>query len=267
MSGHLSNLSIKEQFENDGFYISEKAVISENLVQAAFEGMDRVRGGKYQSGNPPCPSPWNPGDDPNSLCKIEMPQISDFAIRELISHPAIGSLAAELTGARMVQVWWVQLLYKPGHSTNKGTNIGWHQDQQYWDSWQQDSRLLTAWIALSDVTIESGPMRFLKGSHKWGPLDQGDFFGQDLSELERKIRSDSNRTWDEVPAVMKPGSISFHDKLTLHGSGPNSSGGPRRSFAVHLRTERSRPVQMQDTIGTLLEFIDNHTYCPVIYSA
>src|SRR5437764_529973 len=69
--------------------------------------------GEYETGTPPQPSYWKPGDDPRKLCKIEMPQVANHAIMELITHPALGELAAEITGARWVQVWWVQLLYKP----------------------------------------------------------------------------------------------------------------------------------------------------------
>jgi hypothetical protein len=78
-----------------------------------------------------------------------MPQVANRAIRELISHPALGALAAEVTGARRVQVWWVQLLYKPPTTGGQGgTSIGWHQDRHYWQVWEEGSELFTAWVAL-----------------------------------------------------------------------------------------------------------------------
>ena len=39
-----------------------------------------------------------------------------------------------------------------------------------------------------------------------------------------------------------PESLSLHHCLTFHGSTANSSGRLRRSFAIHLRTQNSRPV-------------------------
>ena len=58
--------------------------------------------------------------------------------------------------------------------------------------------------------------------------------------------------------MLAPGSVSFHDRLTVHGSGPNLSARPRVSFAVHLRTDRSRlreGVRWQDA-GYLSDFDD-----------
>ena len=123
-----------QRYQQDGFYICSEPLIPPELVERAVAGMDVVRAGDYETGTPPRPSRWNPGDDPNALCKIEKPQIANRAIMELVSHPALGAKAAEITGARAVQVWWVQLLYKPPSAPGQQprTNIGWHQDYNYW---------------------------------------------------------------------------------------------------------------------------------------
>src|SRR5262249_10940257 len=158
------------QYELDGFFLSPQPVIPRAPVRRATKGMDALRSGEYETGVPPQPSYWNPGDDPGKLCKIEMPQVANRAIMELISHPALGALAAEVTGARWVQVWWVQLLVKPpGGPEGGSTNIGWHQDRHYWQIWEEGSELFTAWVALSDVTPAAGPLRFVRGAHPWGP--------------------------------------------------------------------------------------------------
>ena len=246
-----------------------------DLVQRASEGMDALRRGEYETGHPPCPSPWKPGDDPNRLCKIEQPQFANTAIRELVSHPALGQIAATITGATMVQAWWVQLLYKPAssadshdhrnRSTSPGTSIGWHQDRSYWGQWEPGSELFTAWVALSDVQEDCGPMRFVRGSHHWGLLGQGDFFEQDITGQRSTITVPAGEQWEEVPSLLPPGGASFHHSLTLHGSGPNHSDSPRRSFAIHLRTQNSRPVG--DKRQGVTEFIDDTTRCPVLYAS
>lgn len=255
------------QYEADGFYIYPKPLISEHLIQRAIQGMDALRAGEYETGVPPQPSYWKPGDSPQKLCKIEMPQVANHAIMELVSHPAIGKLAAALTGAQMVQVWWVQLLVKPPADPDGlvHTNIGWHQDRQYWKVWEEGSELFTAWVALSDVTADSGPMRFVRRSHKWGCLNQGDFYGQNHDVQRAAIQVPDGGTWEEVSVILPPGGVSFHHNLTFHGSGPNLSGAPRRSFAIHLRTEKSRPVD--GVRKGLTAFIDNPAYCPVIYQS
>jgi Phytanoyl-CoA dioxygenase (PhyH) len=258
--------TIHEQYKADGFLINATPIIPQVVVDAAVIGMDEVRMGHYDTGTPPMPSPWKPGDDPTSkLCKIELPQIANRAIMNLLCHPALGQLAAAVSGAKAVQIWWVQLLYKPTLLAGAPikTNVGWHQDRHYWGNWDSESDLFTAWVALSDVTLDAGPMVFVKGSHQWGKGGGSDFFGQDLEMLKASIQREHHQSWQEVTAVLPPGGVSFHDDLTYHGSGPNTSGLPRRSFAIHMRTERSRPKEGQR--AGLSQFIDNLDYNPVIY--
>jgi hypothetical protein len=261
----MSDNNARSAFRHDGFYLVRQPIFPDTLLRRAVEGMDAIRRGEYDTGRPPQPSPWKPGDDPNALCKIEQPQFASRAVRELLTYPALGEWAAAVTGASMVQAWWVQLLYKPSTPGDApgGTNIGWHQDRHYWGVWEDGSELFTAWIALSDVTEDSGPMVFLRGSHRWGYRKEGDFFAQDLEAQRQSLRLPDGAEWEEVSAILPPGGVSFHDRLTFHGSGPNRSGRPRRSFAVHLRTQNSRPVEGQ-RVG-LTEFIDDHALCPVIY--
>lgn len=253
----------RARYEQDGFFIHPDPVVPADLVLRAVHGMDALRAGEYETGIPPQPSFWNPGDDPGKLCKIEMPQVANRAIRELVSHTGLGELAAEMTGARMVQVWWVQLLLKPPSAAGPGgTNIGWHQDRHYWQVWEEGSELFTAWVALSDVTDAAGPMRFVRGSHRWG-LQNSDFYGQDHDAQRQEIHVPDGERWEEVAALLPPGGVSFHHNLTYHGSGPNRTDQPRRSFAIHMRAERSRPVD--DARRGLTQFIDDPYYCPVIY--
>ncbi|MCY4118187.1 MAG: phytanoyl-CoA dioxygenase family protein [Caldilineaceae bacterium] len=255
----------RQHYEQDGFYICTEPLIPLDLVERAVSGMDAVRAGNYDTGIPPRPSRWNPGDDLYALCKIEKPQIANRAIMELVSHPALGEKAAEVSGARAVQVWWVQLLYKPPSVPGQQprTNIGWHQDYNYWGAWEEDSELFTAWVALSDVSPEAGPMNFVAGSHRWGLSTESDFYSQEYASLRETIRSAHGQEWREVPAILPPGSASFHQKLTFHGSGPNLSSQPRRSFAVHMRTENSRPKG--DLRQGLTAFIDDPAFCPIVF--
>ncbi len=262
----LSSSTVQAQYEAQGFYIRPTPVLPQDVVDAAVQGMDEVRMGRYDTGTPPMPSPWQPGDDPTTkLCKIELPQIANHAIMRLMTHPALGELAAEVSGAKAVQIWWVQLLYKPPALPGAAiaTNVGWHQDRHYWGVWEDDSELFTAWVALSDVTADAGPMVFVEGSHRWGKGGGSDFFGQDLDTLKANILAEQGHAWNEVSAVLPPGGVSFHDDLTYHGSGANRSSGPRRSFAIHLRTEKSRPKGGKRE--GLARFIDNLEYNPVIY--
>ncbi len=138
-----SESSLQADFQKDGFYILKEPALDTDLVNRARAGMDLLREGVYDTGTPHAGGKWKPGDDPNSLCKMEIPQLGNLAIRELITSEEIGRLAAEATGAAMIQVWWVQLLYKPPTPNDEQApnRVGWHQDWNYWKpSWERRER-------------------------------------------------------------------------------------------------------------------------------
>ncbi|HLK56173.1 MAG TPA: phytanoyl-CoA dioxygenase family protein [Chthonomonadaceae bacterium] len=251
------------RFEADGFLLCDTPMLPADLIRRASEGMDALRRGEYETGTPPQPSPWKPGDPEDRLCKIEQPQFANLAIRELIGHPVIGEVVAAVTGAEWVQTWWVQLLFKPSlpPGTPAKTRVGWHQDRTYWGCWEPGSELLTAWVALSEAGPDSGPMKFVVGSHHWGLFPEADFFSQE--DDHARIAVPTGQSWQEVAAILPPGGFSLHDDQTLHGSGPNTSGISRRSFAIHMRTNRSRPVD--DKRQGLTAFIDDPAICPILY--
>lgn len=257
-------LEVKDQYEKDGFVINRTALLPKAIVQHAAQGMEAIRRGEYDTGRPPEKSPWTPGNSDNILCKIEMPQLASQGVRRLIRNRLLGEFAAAATGADRVQVWWVQLLHKPPTpNAQVGTNVGWHQDRTYWGAWTADSELFTVWVALSDVTAESGPMCFVPGSHRWGLQKKSDFFAQDLATLKTQLHVPAGEQWREAPGIVPPGGFTLHHDLTIHGSGPNLSAAPRRSFAIHMRTENSRPVN--DNREGLTAYIDDPDICPWIY--
>jgi ectoine hydroxylase-related dioxygenase (phytanoyl-CoA dioxygenase family) len=252
----------RQQFQDDGFSIFSEPIVPLELVERANHGMDELIAGCYDTGEPPV-SGWEPGSDPNQLIKIESPHFANHAIRELISHPAIGEYAAALTGADMVQVWWVQMLHKPPVQSGLANSVGWHQDRSYWTCWREGSELLTCWLALSDVTAESGPMNFVRGSHRWGLVEGSDFFGQDNDDIKAGLDIPADATWEECSVIIPAGGASFHDRLTVHGSGANISAAPRRSFAIHLRTEKAEAEA--DITSRLVRYLGDPVRNPVIF--
>ncbi|MCE9615582.1 MAG: phytanoyl-CoA dioxygenase family protein [Lentisphaerae bacterium] len=250
----------RAQFERDGF-CTVPAVIPQDLIERTVPHMDAVMLGHYETGVAPKPF-WKPGDDTNVMRKVDHPHLADNTIQELVSHRALGQWAAAITGADMIQVWAVQLLYKPPSGAIEGS-VGWHQDLQYWHYWRRDSELFTAWIALSDVTAQSGPVLFVPGSHGWGFLNQGDFFASNHDKQLQDFQLPPGAEWKEVAGILPPGGVSFHHRHTFHGSGPNVSNTPRRSFALHLRTEKSWPNPGANSV--YVNHLDDPRYCPVIY--
>src|SRR5882672_6587981 len=117
--------SPQADFERDGFCLVP-AVIPADLVERVRPRIDAIMRGEYETGRTPNSRNWKPGDSEMILRKIDQPNLSDRTILELVTYPALGTWAASLTGAKRVQIFGVQLLYKPpGGQT--AASIGWHQ--------------------------------------------------------------------------------------------------------------------------------------------
>lgn len=247
-------------YEDDGF-ITVDRVLEPSEIGPACEVMDAVVAGEYATGVEPLCVDRHGDGDPRHLARIDQPQMADHRITDLVRRSGIGEAAAALTGADMVQVWAMQLIRKPSTDAPVA-NVGWHQDEDYWTGWW-DGEVFTCWLALSDVTAEAGPVTFVKGSHRWGFLGGGNFFLTDLDGSESRAKVPEGERWEEAPAVLPAGGCSFHHRLTLHGSGPNTSGSFRRSYAVHLRTERA--TMLPGLRDVYQEHITDPAMSPVLF--
>lgn len=127
--------------------------------------------------------------------------------------------------------------------------VSWHQDLNYWGLNEDDE--VTAWIALSPATVESGCMRFLPGSHR-RILPHEDTFaaGNMLSRGQRITETiDESQT---VDVRLGAGQMSLHHGRTLHASHPNRSSDRRIGVAVRYVTPEMRQIGGERTIATLV---------------
>lgn len=251
--------ALQQQYSEQGFCFLDAETIDENLLHAAQKGMLAVRDGLFDTDIPPSS---HPGYDASRLCKINDAHLASTGLYALLTESKLGEGIAAVTGSTLLQVWASQLLIKPPGSEEDG-RVGWHQDRQYWQYWQEDEGLFTAWIALSEVNEECGPMRFVIGSHRWGVLGQGDFFSSDQEALRASIEIPPGENWEETSALLPAGGVSLHHCLTFHGSEANMSDQVRCSLAVHLRDERAKPVMGNENY--YVSYLDDMKYSPMIY--
>ncbi|ANW05852.1 hypothetical protein LMTR13_25060 [Bradyrhizobium icense] len=116
--------------------------------------------------------------------------------------------------------------------------VTWHQDGTYWGL--SDPSVVTAWVALTPSNSENGCMRVIPGSHHHGQLPHRDTHDKD-NLLSRG--QDVEVNVDEAQAVdleLRPGQISLHHTMLIHGSKPNCSDTRRlgitiRYVAAHVR--------------------------------
>lgn len=140
----------------------------------------------------------------------------------------LSEVAAELVGEDVV-VFWDKTFNKPPASAGTRQTV-WHQD---WPYNPIDRRgMMTFWIAVEDVSVEAGALRFLPRSHKLGPLGRVDLVGADHA-VEDLLREDDLEQVGEIVSIpLAAGESTVHDALLFHGAGENLSDQPRRGWTV-----------------------------------
>jgi ectoine hydroxylase-related dioxygenase (phytanoyl-CoA dioxygenase family) len=99
-----------------------------------------------------------------------------------------------------------------------GTFISWHQDATYWGLSSPD--VVTAWIALTPSTPESGCMRVVPGTHRAQIAHRDTFAKKNLLSRGQEIAAAVDER-EAVDVVLAPGQMSLHHVLIVHGSNPS----------------------------------------------
>ena len=94
-------------------------------------------------------------------------------------------------------------------------------------------------------------------------MDQRDFYDTTHGSFEDTINVPENCTCETLPVLLNAGQVSFHHKLTFHGSYPNTPGRLRRNIAIHLRTEKSWPKKGQESVVT--SDLDDYDLNPAVF--
>ena len=155
-------------------------------------------------------------------------------LHRIAAEPGILDAVSSILGPNLL-VWSVELFIKEPGTTKV---VSWHQDITYWGMGETDEEL-TAWLALSDVSVKAGCMRFIPGSHKNAIVPHADTFGED-NLLSRGQEIAGINEDEAVFGALKPGEMSFHHGRTFHASGPNMSDDRRIGVAIRYVTPEVR---------------------------
>jgi ectoine hydroxylase-related dioxygenase (phytanoyl-CoA dioxygenase family) len=229
-------------YRTNGYYVSPK-VLSDARIAKLRKEVERIYAGDFdRHGDYALVGPYNM-DDPVAVKTVLNTWWVNDEVARAAFEPAITAIAAALMDAAGVRLWQDQVIWKPAapdpETAVKG-HIGYHQDYDYWQD-VATTDMLTANIALQDTDASNGAMRVLAGSQRLGLIDEREahFFAHDLDAVRRKMTDRSQDLREEVVAL-KAGQVSFHNSLTLHGSGPNLSTGPRLAIAIAYMPDGAR---------------------------
>ncbi len=171
---------------------------------------------------------------------------------DLATHPRILDAVEDVLGPNLL-VWTVSIF--PKYPRDPGY-ISWHQDGTYWGL--DSTRVVTAWVALTDSTRDNGCMRVVPGSHRQPILPHRDTYAADnrLSrgqEIEVEVAEQ-----DAVDVVLRAGEMSLHHVNIIHGSNSNPSDGSRIGFAPRFMTPETRQIDGEPLTAVLARGRDSH---------
>ena len=144
---------------------------------------------------------------------------------ELVHHPIVLDVVEDLIGPNFSL--WGSVLFAKGPQSAQ--YVSWHQDATYMGLGSH--QFITPWIALTPSNRENGCMTMLPGSHRNGVMGHDETFAED-NILTRGQNIPDVDPHSGVDLVLRPGQMSVHHALTIHGSQPNPSEQRRIGYAI-----------------------------------
>jgi len=162
----------------------------------------------------------------------------DPQLKALCCDSQLPAVVAGLLKTRQVNLFYDQVFTKEPASASA---TPWHSDQPYWPV--RGAGVMTLWLALDDISMDSGPLEFIAGSHRWDRwfrpfVAASDGSAESQYETEPHFEPlpdfDSQRDQHDILCwELRAGdAIAFH-ALSVHAAKPNvSSTQRRRGYAI-----------------------------------
>ncbi|MBL8664229.1 MAG: phytanoyl-CoA dioxygenase family protein [Candidatus Odyssella sp.] len=235
MSGTPAAVEIADRdiraYETDGV-VCLRGLFGRDWIDRMYAATDRV----IATGKGQVREGTKPGEPGRFYANIFM-ATWDAAFREFALRSPAAEIAARLLRQKRVNFFYDQLFVK---EPNTQAPTFWHQDLPYWPFRGGD--IVSIWVALTDVSVETSGLEYAAGSHRWGKWYRAITPDQDPARMDMSapvcpdFSDPRNRTGDVriLSWDMKAGDCICHHPLTVHGSGGNRSKTQRR-LALSVR--------------------------------
>ena len=209
-----------EQFKRDGYvYPLDVLPLDEAMVlRRKLEAREALQDGKLHA-------------DQRAKSHLLFKWLDD-----LIRDPRILDPIEQLIGPDILcwnTIFWIK-------DVGSKSFVSWHQDTRYWGLSSPD--VVTAWLALSPASLESGCMRVMPGTHIGDVLPHEDKY-DDANMLTRG--QEITQGVDDYRAVHMPleiGQMSFHNYRLAHASGANNAPDRRIGVSMHFMPTDSKQI-------------------------
>lgn len=200
-------------------------------MRACFDGLERIAAGLTETGD--CQgSRFVLGEKNGEMVikRVIWAGASQPYLLEIGADPRLTVQAAQLLGSRQMEQLLNQAHFK---RPNDGVIFGWHQDIQHrdkgegtWTDINGTGSFVQTIIAIDDMTSDSGPLQFIPGSAKWGPVDFGN---HDYDDPNYQLNEPPQFRKDAAVTICaKSGDALFFGPYTAHASFENTSDNYRR---------------------------------------
>ena len=231
-----SQVRLSDSYERDGYQFPIRVISEEaaSRYRQRLEASKRSVGGKFTG------------------LMTQKPHLLFTWLAELAREPAVLDLVEQVVGPDIL-LWSTEFFIKePGDDRF----VPWHVDDTFWHI--EPEIQTTVWIALSNIELANGPLRYIPGSHKKPPLP----IAIEASEHNMLNSGQVAQGVDEseaVDVVLRPGEAAIHDSRTLHASGRNLGRDSRIGVVA-----RYLPTSVRSTLeresASLVRGVDRYSH-------
>ncbi len=170
--------------------------------------------------------------------------LADTSLDHLVNSAGLNSIASQLMGGAST----IYLPFTAVKSGGGGGKFHFHQDNQYT---RFDGPGINIWFALVEMTPDNGCLQIAPKTHLEGTMESVE------SEDKDGHRTVTVEPEQFLPLRMMPGDAVAFTRLTLHGSGANSTNMPRLGYAVQYHRDDVSATRNGESVGLLK---DNPVY-------
>lgn len=254
--------SDRQRFFKERGWIMIEDVLSPGEVKAAREELERIYSGELQTSYKPGKSSvayQSTGAYSKVADKTVDPSRYSEVFRSITRSPKVASVVKDITGLSSIRLFGDQVIRKTPEAAG-GIGSGMHQDLPFYPLDRAGGCVM--WVALDHLPDHAGTLRFIEGSHRWGPVGRR----QNVAGWLADHPEDEVLTTE--PFALRAGSCTIHDILTIHGTTPNRWDRPRLGYMMSFIPADTRftgmPSRWTDGLGLEIDGFLDHEYFPVV---
>ena len=147
-----------------------------------------------------------------------------------------------------------------------GGKTPWHQDMPYYPF--DRLGMLNLWLALVDVPPEMGTMRFVEGSHRWGPLGRVIHRTDGVDTVDLLPPDLKDKFEVSPPLRLVAGDATVHNLMTIHSAPENRTHDPRWAYVLTVFPDQAlytgAPHRNTDGLGLTVNERLEHERFPLL---